>query len=581
MAIEMELPEAQLVRGPRGYGVTGLELVDGDHSPGSVDTYRINFEKGGYDEFPVYNGADAEIVSETAQRAIAELNTAVEEAEDTVAAAADAAEARAEAARDTVPGDYTELSDTVAGLESSIDTFYHVSSNVFDKSTVINNAYIGLNGIIQTNPSYALWFISDYIDVKGATSLQANIGLKSIIIYNEGGTIDSDNSYAGLHTSATLPFALPATADKIRISGYMTELSQNVMMNFGSELLPYEEYGNKTFDKAILKNSLEENPVAAKINNASTASNYLSSCKQALKKNVVVAYSANFTAFTSLLIGFTRTNNYASGYTDYLEITATDFVLHRAGLDNITWQHGLTIRDYLGVTITFDFAMNFTATLTTNGGVYTKSNYFYLGASYYPFAVITGTSVTGNKLSFSCKDFRRNIMMFGDSYFSNSPARWTYYFTDAERNNLCINGYAGESSASAVADFDTLVNLGSPKYVVWCLGMNDGSDTDDTTPSSAWLTALEHVLEVCNERNITPILATIPSVPTINNRAKSDYVRNSGYAYIDFARAVNSNSDGDWYSGLLSQDGVHPTDDGARVLFARAITDFPDLLINN
>jgi hypothetical protein len=111
--------------------------------------------------------------------------------------------------------------------------------------------------------------------------------------------------------------------------------------------------------------------------------------------------------------------------------------------------------------------------------------------------------------------------------------------------------------------------------------MNDGSDTDDASPSSAWLTVVEHVLSVCESKNITPVLATIPSVPTINNRGKSAYVRASGYPYIDFAAAVNSDDQGNWYTGLLSNDGVHPSEDGAKVLFARAITDFPDLLINN
>ena len=476
--------------------------------------------------------------------------------------------------------DSKKVGDELTTLQNEFDAITHYSQNLLDKSTITRNAYIAPTGL-QTASAYAGWFASDYIMVNGAAKLQANFLVASIIIYNVDGSVDTTNSYNGLHTAVALPYTLPATAYRIRVSGWMSAIDRDLMLNFGEMALPYEPYGEMFLLPDKVEDALRENPVEAKVNSLSTSGDYLTAGKQALKKNVVTTFSANFTAFTSLLIGFTKTNDYATGYTDYLEITSTAFILHRLNQTDITWEHGLTIKDYIGVEITFNFAMNFTAKITTNGGVYTKSNYFYLGASYYPFAIITGTNVTNRKLSLSCKDFRRNIMMFGDSYFSNSSSRWTYYLSEAELANLCINGYAGESSASAITDFDTLIKLGSPKFILWCLGMNDGSDPDDATPSSAWLTVVEHVLSVCASKNITPVLATIPSVPTINNRGKSAYVRASGYPYIDFAAAVNSDNQGNWYTGLLSNDGVHPSEDGAKVLFARAITDFPDLLINN
>ncbi|MBQ9980178.1 MAG: collagen-like protein [Oscillospiraceae bacterium] len=45
-------------RGLRGVGVESLELLSGDHSPGTLDTYRITFSDGAVQEFQVYNGAD-------------------------------------------------------------------------------------------------------------------------------------------------------------------------------------------------------------------------------------------------------------------------------------------------------------------------------------------------------------------------------------------------------------------------------------------------------------------------------------------------------------------------------------------
>ena len=77
------------------------------------------------------------------------------------------------------------------------------------------------------------------------------------------------------------------------------------------------------------------------------------------------------------------------------------------------------------------------------------------------------------------------------------------------------------------------------------------------------------------------VLATIPTVPTINNEYKNDYVRNSGYRYIDFANAVGAQADGTWFSGMLSDDGIHPTDNGAKALFGEAIIDLPELTIKD
>ena len=111
--------------------------------------------------------------------------------------------------------------------------------------------------------------------------------------------------------------------------------------------------------------------------------------------------------------------------------------------------------------------------------------------------------------------------------------------------------------------------------------MNDGTDADENTPSNRWLPYIEEVIDTCEENNIVPILATVPNVPTINHDGKNKWIRESGYSYIDFAKAVNSDSSGNWYSGLLATDGIHPTTNGAKVLLSKAITDFPDLLIKN
>ena len=125
-----------------------------------------------------------------------------------------------------------------------------------------------------------------------------------------------------------------------------------------------------------------------------------------------------------------------------------------------------------------------------------------------------------------------------------------------------------------------VVPMGKPKYLVWCLGMNDGSDSE-SAPSSAWVTGRDAVINICKRYGITPIFATIPTVPTINNEAKNAWIRTSGYRYIDFAKAVGATASGEWYVGMLEEDGVHPTIQGAKSLYGRALADFPELTISN
>lgn len=318
-----------------------------------------------------------------------------------------------------------------------------------------------------------------------------------------------------------------------------------------------------------------------KLNHVETTSDFLSDFQQSLAKNVVVNYVANFDTFNSLKIGYTSKDDFSAsgGYTDYFEITPTQLIMHREDVQDVAWEHGLTIEKFIGVELSFDITKNYTLTITTIGGTYTKSNYIYLGRTYYPFAVIDGTNVRNNKLSATCKDLRKNIFAFGDSYFSNASSRWMYYLQN--KDSICINQYAGESSASAIVDFRTLIKHGNPKFILWCLGMNDGTDADENTPSSKWLPHIQEVIETCEKNNIVPILATIPSVPNISHKGKNKWIRESGYHYIDFAKAVEADENGNWYSGLLSGDNVHPTEKGAKVLYSRAIADFADLLVIN
>ena len=123
----------------------------------------------------------------------------------------------------------------------------------------------------------------------------------------------------------------------------------------------------------------------------------------------------------------------------------------------------------------------------------------------------------------------------------------------------------------------TALNHGTPKYMIWCIGMNNGDSS--SAINSTWKTYTELAISECEKRGIIPILATIPCTPTVNNTFKNTYIKSSGYRYIDFAESVGAEeAESTWIEGCLSSDNVHPTETGARLLYCRALQDFPEFM---
>ena len=65
-----------------------------------------------------------------------------------------------------------------------------------------------------------------------------------------------------------------------------------------------------------------------------------------------------------------------------------------------------------------------------------------------------------------------------------------------------------------------------------------------------------------------------------DNHYKNEYVKSSGYRYVDFAKAVGAeNAGSQWYNGMLASDKIHPTKTGARALYQQVICDFPEITL--
>lgn len=298
----------------------------------------------------------------------------------------------------------------------------------------------------------------------------------------------------------------------------------------------------------------------------------------AIKKGYALMFSADVSNADNmqLHVGFMR------GTTAYNRVVITNatVAVYKTDADQspVVTNHGLTVSNNITVIIEQPYNGSMSLTLISNGDMFTHEYEWCPVRTAFPFAKQWNMSLSNCVLKISYNDVRKRIWMFGDSYLGYAPDRWPKYLHDFgfDKNTL-LDGYGGESSNLSLADRNTLMKYGKPEFIVWCLGMNDGSDSA-STPSAAWKTEVDRLISMCNEKGITPIFATIPTVPTVNNEQKNAWIRGSGYRYIDFAKAVGAGSSGAWYAGMLSSDGVHPSESGAKALFARVLIDLPEIM---
>lgn len=295
---------------------------------------------------------------------------------------------------------------------------------------------------------------------------------------------------------------------------------------------------------------------------------------QYLKANGVVSFSGKLTSFDEILVGF------GTGGANSLQVKvdATNVSIVKSGSQswvNFVWAHGLTISDFIDITYDNDF-LNPKVVVATKSGIFVKSinEYPSLESYGYPSVVLgANTRVTNAELRATSNRFNMPIWVAGDSYVSFYPERWTYHMvkTIGVDKSLII-GLAGGSSMQIYNDLVKALPYGTPKFLLWCLGMND--------TFANWTTYFDLVKTLCEENGIELILQTIPipNLSTSDNQVQiNNAVRSSGYRYIDAAAAMSPDSSYPWYDGF-NGDGTHPTALGARVLASRFLSDFPEFL---
>lgn len=283
-------------------------------------------------------------------------------------------------------------------------------------------------------------------------------------------------------------------------------------------------------------------------------------------------------SFTSLRFGL----GYQAYMGYWIEINSTTVSVYRYVSSEAlitSYEHGLDISSGIRASIVAAEETASIILVDAFGTVSKTDNINWWGGGAAFVTNLGNNTIVGN-VAYIPGDITKKIWMFGDSYFSyNQNARWLHYMIEWNFKNWLANHLPGINSVNSITAFDNLKNLAIPTYIVWGLGMNDNADSDANTPSSTWLSSVEHIIEYCKHNAIEPILCTIPSVPTKLHEGKNNWIRNSGYRYIDFAKAVNAQADGTWAVGLISGDGVHPTAAGAKVLASQVLIDFPEIMV--
>ena len=287
-----------------------------------------------------------------------------------------------------------------------------------------------------------------------------------------------------------------------------------------------------------------------------------------------VAASCAFDAFDQLTLQFDSFSPNA------ITVDGENVTVQSRFLETAAYPHGLTLSEDLTLRVTSDEANSCRIVLETAGGAESAAlDCPFNLTCYETIRLVNGASpLKTAALTVDCAAAAHPVWVFGDSFIStDTPARWSYYaIQDGCDRNTMFCGATGATSAEAQRWLSSMLTLGRPRVIVWCMGMNDRPD-GASAPGWDWQSGVLAAKRVCQRYGAELVLATIPTTPTKDNERKNDCVRSSGCRYIDFAEAVGAQGDGAWYEGMLSDDGTHPTVSGALALYRAALAAVPEL----
>ena len=484
-------------------------------------------------------------------------------------------------AGDAVRGQVEDLHNEI---DSYLDTIIEYSKNLFNISTINTGKYLSAQGELNSNASYNT---SDYCKVTEGETYTAQRGT----IYAVSRQVTSMNWVAGYDKNKNFvsgswlanqsSYTVPTGVVYIRFTlaaSYMTTASHTALVR-GSTVTNYSDYSEDIVSERIKKKFIRQNiPNGLAYHFSINNDDFESDVEFQHMCSYAIDFMAEISTFNGIKIG----KGYAAYMGATLEIDNTNIYIYNGSAANpsLTEPHGLTFKDYIGVQITCGYGNVAEINIYTNGGTYNKPYYSWDARKGTFFVKSVGFN-TLNYCSFGyyCAALEKPTYIYGDSYITNASGvtdRWNSYLLKKGHTNFLLNGYPGRGSASALAALKTDLQYGTPKRILWLLGMNDADTSSEI--NATWKACVEELIEICRDKNIELILARIPNVPGVNNGFKNLYVENSGYRFINFAIAVEPNGSNVWYDNMLSNDNIHPAVQGAVALYNKAIADFPELM---
>lgn len=442
------------------------------------------------------------------------------------------------------------------------------------------SGYIQVNGVVKSSSSYYYFFLDnlvagDKVIVKvyyqNTASIVSTV-MRFICAYDALGNVVQ--SAGGESISSREPFVVPDGITKLAIS--ITSTNPNIAE---IAVIHPEKVTNLKTNRQISNRAFHAEPYKASGN--MSASDRMEIIANSIHHDKSIAFTADITSFNSITIGQGKPPE--GGITDsnscFITVDDTNITL-QSGSTQRVMPHGLTISRFIQVIIR-DYAGQstigqWTIYLTTDDGVFSvnpisawigKLNNIYVETD-------ESTVLTNCKLTIAYPSISNEVWIFGDSYISAGSTKWPHYVYGNNYKKFLLCGFGGESSPYAMFDLRELLKFGVPKIIVWCLGMNDQDQA--SAPNAMWNVTLEELKGIANEYDIDIVLATIPNTPSRSNIYKNNAVINSGFPYIDFATAVGAtDANSTWYEGMLSDDNIHPTAEGAIALAKQVIKDFP------
>ena len=509
-------------------------------------------------------------------------------------------------AGDAVRGQYTELDNKISALGDFTDDFlddtakYNISINRYNGDYTPGYYVNNTNGTLSSSATYGA---SDFVKIDNpsnkivVTTYGTQDGRLRYAFYStnnesdfvSGGVIGEDN-HSDIYNYYYSIIDIPATAKYIRFSHtvgtFANQTIGKVMVSLGATLHPftpfYDDEWNiiSTEERGQVFNSAIGYSPAYNHTATLASGNYLKIANNnSIKVNKNYHFKMNIdNSFDTVLFGHGE-----STYSYYFKVDNTYITIYSGGVEGSSFEHGLTLDTYLDIIFSTNEHAQGTIVLNTRTGTFSHSISVPQGYKGEIFIKPVNCSITDVSIIFASPDLKKPIWLFGDSYVTfTSPDRYPYWLIEWGFDNCMINGFPGMNSYEALTDLENYIKAGygCPKYIIWGLGMNDydiGSSVRER-----WQDAVETVMEICKRFNITLILATIPNTPDYTNYYKNQYVIDSGYRYIDFAKAVGATAiNSSWYTGALSEDEVHPTEIGARMLATQLLIDMPEMLNDN